>query len=52
MHACVCSELKQWLRRIVILEYKPEKNVFDVVHKETFGKSGSKSQLKSQQHLA
>ena len=26
--------------RIVILEYQPEKNVFEVVHKETFGKSG------------
>ena len=26
--------------RIVILEYNPEKNVFDKVHQETFGKSG------------
>ncbi|XP_014663548.1 PREDICTED: splicing factor 3B subunit 3-like [Priapulus caudatus] len=26
--------------RIVILEYQPQKNVFDKVHQETFGKSG------------
>jgi splicing factor 3B subunit 3 len=26
--------------RIVILEYNPEKNVFDKVHQETYGKSG------------
>ncbi|CAG2174877.1 unnamed protein product [Oppiella nova] len=26
--------------RIVILEYLPQKNVFDKVHQETFGKSG------------
>ncbi|KAL8224091.1 hypothetical protein R6Q57_019566 [Mikania cordata] len=28
--------------RIVILEYNKEKNVFDQIHKETFGKSGSR----------
>nr|GEW42316.1 spliceosome-associated protein 130 A [Tanacetum cinerariifolium] len=28
--------------RIVILEYNKEKNVFDKVHQETFGKSGSR----------
>ncbi|KAI3520039.1 hypothetical protein L1887_09260 [Cichorium endivia] len=28
--------------RIVILEYNREKNVFDKIHKETFGKSGSR----------
>ena len=26
--------------RIVVLEYNPEKNVFEKVHQETFGKSG------------
>lgn len=26
--------------RIVILEYLPQKNVFDKAHQETFGKSG------------
>ena len=26
--------------RIVILEYNPQKNIFDKVHQETFGKSG------------
>jgi len=26
--------------RIVILEYNPNKNMFDKVHQETFGKSG------------
>lgn len=28
--------------RIVILEYNPTKNVFDKVHQETFGKTGSR----------
>lgn len=26
--------------RIVILEYLPQKNIFDKAHQETFGKSG------------
>ena len=26
--------------RVVILEYNPQKNVFEKIHQETFGKSG------------
>jgi splicing factor 3B subunit 3 len=37
--------------RIVILEYNPNKNAFDKVHQETFGKSGCRRIIPGQ-HLA